>query len=402
MNLNALNNVRAWTTGVEVEHDAVAQIKNIASLPVLAGHVAVMPDVHLGKGATVGSVIPTRAAIIPAAVGVDIGCGMCAVKTSLTAEDLPDSLARLRASIESLVPVGFNAHDKPVSTYRDGLFGVALKRKGDELYDRYEKLRIMDQVGKFDHKRVWTQLGTLGGGNHFVEVCLDESNDVWIMLHSGSRNVGKTIGETAIGMARAEAVQRERHLPDRDLAWLDEGTAAFDEYVEGLRWAQDYAAHNRNLMLHAVLKAMREEFGRDIGTAEHAVNCHHNYASVEEHFGGQVWITRKGAVSARAGQLGIIPGSMGAKSYIVRGKGNADAYCSCSHGAGRRMSRGAAKRAFSLDDLRKQTEGVECRKDDSVIDEIPGAYKDIDAVMAAQSELVEVVHTLKQVMCIKG
>lgn len=402
MDLNALNNVRAWTNGVEVEYDAVAQIRNIASLPVLAGHVAVMPDVHLGKGATVGSVIPTRAAIIPAAVGVDIGCGMCAVKTSLTADDLPDSLARLRSSIESLVPVGFNAHDKPVSTHRDGLFGIALKRKGDDLYDRYERLRIMGRVGKFDHKRVWTQLGTLGGGNHFVEICLDESNDVWIMLHSGSRNVGKTIGETAIGMAREDAARRERHLPDRDLAWLDEGTESFDAYVEGLRWAQDYAAHNRNLMLHAVLKAMREAFGREIGTAEHAVNCHHNYASVEEHFGGQVWITRKGAVSARAGQLGIIPGSMGAKSYIVRGKGNAESYCSCSHGAGRRLSRSAAKRTFSLADLREQTAGVECRKDDGVLDEIPGAYKDIDAVMAAQSDLVEVVHTLKQVMCIKG
>lgn len=402
MDLNALNNVRAWTNGVEVEYDAIAQIKNIAALPVLAGHVAVMPDVHLGKGATVGSVIPTRSAVVPAAVGVDIGCGMCAVKTSLTADDLPDSLSRLRSAIESLVPVGFNAHDKPVSTHHDGLFGIALKRKGDELYDRYQALRIMDRVGKFDHQRVWTQLGTLGGGNHFVEVCLDESNDVWIMLHSGSRNVGKTIGETAIGMARDEAARRDRRLPDRDLAWLDEGTEAFDEYVVGLRWAQDYAAHNRNLMLRAVLKAMRAEFGRYIGTAEHAVNCHHNYASVEEHFGGQVWITRKGAVSARAGQLGIIPGSMGAKSYIVRGKGNAESYCSCSHGAGRRLSRNAAKRAFSLDDLREQTAGVECRKDAGVLDEIPGAYKDIDAVMAAQSDLVDVVHTLKQVMCIKG
>jgi tRNA-splicing ligase RtcB len=210
MDLNALNHVRAWTNGVEVEHDAIAQIKNIAALPVLAGHVAVMPDVHLGKGATVGSVIPTRSAVIPAAVGVDIGCGMCAVKTSLTADDLPDSLSRLRSAIESLVPVGFNAHAKPVSTHHDGRFGIALKRKGDELYDRYQALRIMDRVGKFDHQRVWTQLGTLGGGNHFVEVCLDESNDVWIMLHSGSRNVGKTIGETAIGMARDEAARRDR------------------------------------------------------------------------------------------------------------------------------------------------------------------------------------------------
>ena len=402
MDLNALTNVRAWTNGVEVEHEAIAQIKNIAALPVVAGPVAIMPDVHLGKGATVGSVIPTRGAIIPAAVGVDIGCGMCAVRTSLVANDLPDSLGKVRAAIENLVPVGFSMHDKPVNPHREGLFGVALKRKGDELYDRYERLRIMERVGKFDHKRVWTQLGTLGGGNHFIELCLDEADAVWVMLHSGSRNVGKTIGETAIGLARDEARRLERHLPDRDLAWLDEGTVLFDEYVEGLRWAQDYAAHNRNLMLHAVLKALHAQFGRDIGTAEHAVNCHHNYSSIEEHFGEQVWITRKGAVAARTGQLGIIPGSMGSRSYIVRGKGNAESYCSCSHGAGRRMSRGAAKRAFSLDDLHAQTQGVECRKDAGVLDEIPGAYKDIDAVMAAQAELVEVVHTLKQVMCVKG
>ncbi len=402
MDLNALTNVRAWVEGVEVEPDAAAQIRNIAALPIVAGPVAVMPDVHLGKGATVGSVIPTRGAIIPAAVGVDIGCGMCAVRTTLVANDLPDSLGRIRAAIESLVPVGFSAHDKPVSTFHDGLFGIALKRKGDDLHDRYTRLRIMDRVGRFDHARVWVQLGTLGGGNHFIELCLDEAGAVWIMLHSGSRNVGKTIGETAIGLARDEAHRLERKLPDRDLAWLTEGTPLFDEYVEGLRWAQDYAAHNRNLMLHAVLKALHAEFGRAIGTAEHAVNCHHNYSSIEEHAGEQVWITRKGAVAARAGQLGIIPGSMGARSFIVRGKGNAASYCSCSHGAGRRMSRNAAKRAFSLDDLHAQTQGVECRKDAGVLDEIPGAYKDIDAVMAAQADLVEVVHTLKQVMCIKG
>jgi len=402
MNLNAIKNVRAWTQGVEVEPDAVAQIANLAALPVVAGHVAIMPDVHLGKGATVGSVIPTRSAIIPAAVGVDIGCGMCAVRTALTADELPDSLAAIRAAIESLVPVGFAAHDQPVGTHRDGLFGSALKRRGAELHERYGRLRIMDRIGKFDHARVWKQLGTLGGGNHFIELCLDESERVWIMLHSGSRNVGKTIGETAIDLARREAQRLERHLPDRDLAWLDEGSAPFDEYVEGLRWAQDYAALNRDSMLHAVLKALRAQFGREIGVAASAVNCHHNYSSVEEHFGQKLWITRKGAVSARAGELGIIPGSMGARSYIVRGKGNADSYCSCSHGAGRRMSRGAAKRAYSLADLRAQTDGVECRKDAGVLDEIPGAYKDIDAVMAAQADLVEVVHRLKQVLCIKG
>ena len=402
MDLNAVKNVRAWTNGVEVEHEAIAQIRNIAALPVVAGPVAIMPDVHVGKGATVGSVIPTRGAIIPAAVGVDIGCGMCAVRTSLVANHLPDSLGKIRSAIESLVPVGFSMHAKPVNTHPESLFGAALAHKGDELHGRYDRLRIMERVGKFDHKRVWTQLGTLGGGNHFIELCLDEAEAVWVMLHSGSRYVGKTIGETAIGLARDEARRLERKLPDRDLAWLDEGTALFDEYVEGLRWAQDYAAHNRNLMLHAVLKALQEEFGGDIGTAEHAVNCHHNYSSIEEHFGEQVWITRKGAVAARAGQLGIIPGSMGARSFIVRGKGNAESYCSCSHGAGRRMSRTAARREFSVKDLRAQTEGVECRKDQGVLDEIPGAYKDIDAVMAAQAELVEVVHSLKQVMCVKG
>jgi tRNA-splicing ligase RtcB len=327
---------------------------------------------------------------------------MCAVRTSLVANDLPDSLGRLRSAIESLVPVGTSMHARPVDTQRDGPFGVALKGNGDALHVRYERLRIMERIGKFDHKRVWTQLGTLGGGNHFIEICLDEADAVWIMLHSGSRNVGNRIGQTAIGLAREEARRLERKLPDRDLAWLDEGTALFDEYVEGLRWAQDYAAHNRSLMLHAVLKALHEQFGRAIGTAEHAVNCHHNYSSIEEHFGEQVWITRKGAVAARAGQLGIIPGSMGTRSYIVAGRGNAESYCSCSHGAGRRMSRGAAKRAFSVQDLRAQTQGVECRKDSGVLDEIPGAYKDIDAVMAAQADLVEVVHTLKQVMCVKG
>ena len=402
MDLNALQNVRAWTEGVEVEFDAIQQIKNIAGLPIVAGHVAIMPEVHLGKGATVGSVIPTRSAVIPASVGVDIGCGMAAVRTSLKAGDLPDSLGGLRSAIEHRVPVGFSMHARPVSTHGDGLIGIVLKRHNEELYRRYDELRILKRVGKYDHRRVWLQIGTLGGGNHFIELCLDEEDRVWVMLHSGSRNVGKTIGETAISMAREIALKLDRHLPDRDLAWLDEGTVAFDEYIEGLRWAQDYATHNRALMMHSVLKVLASEFGRDVATDEEAVNCHHNYASLEEHLGEEMWVTRKGAVSARAGELGIIPGSMGARSFIVRGKGNADSYCSCSHGAGRRMLRGAAKRTYSLDDLHAQTAGVECRKDLGVLDEIPGAYKDIDTVMAAQADLVEVVRTLKQVMCIKG
>jgi len=397
-----MKNVKMWADGVPVEHEALNQVRNIASLPVVAGHIALMPDVHLGKGATVGSVIPTQGAIIPAAVGVDIGCGMVAVKTTLTAADLPDSLGRIRSAIEALIPVGFNAHGKPLNTTREGLTGIALKRKSDALYDRFDSLRIMERVGRFDVPRVWNQLGTLGGGNHFIEVCLDEAQDVWVMLHSGSRNVGKTIGETAIGMARERAVKEQVHLPDRDLAWLDEGSSEFSLYVEGLLWAQDYAALNRDLMLHNVMKALSAELGRDIGSTEQAVNCHHNYAQRETHFGSEVWITRKGAVSARAGELGIIPGSMGAKSYIVRGKGNAESYSSCSHGAGRKMSRSAAKRAFTLADLAAQTAGVECRKDHAVIDEIPGAYKDIDQVMEAQKDLVSIEHTLKQVLCIKG
>jgi tRNA-splicing ligase RtcB (3'-phosphate/5'-hydroxy nucleic acid ligase) len=400
--MSKIDNLKSWTSGVEVEWEAVQQLRNIAALPILAGHVAVMPDVHLGKGATVGSVIATNAAIIPSAVGVDIGCGMAAVRTSIAANELPDSLKTLRSRIEQRVPVGFASHDAAVNPIRDGVRGVQLAQAGKALYDRFGQLRILDVIRQYDSSRIFQQLGTLGGGNHFIELCLDESNVVWVMLHSGSRNIGKTIGETAISMAREIAERKERQLRDRDLAWLDEGSVEFEMYIEGLRWAQDYAAHNRALMLHAVLSALHEEFGREIGTFANAVQCHHNYASIEEHFGRQVWVTRKGAVSARSGELGIIPGSMGAKSFIVRGKGNADSYCSCSHGAGRRLSRAAAKRTYTLADLEQQTAGVECRKDGGVLDEIPGAYKNIDAVMAAQAELVDMVHTLQQVMCIKG
>jgi tRNA-splicing ligase RtcB len=325
---------------------------------------------------------------------------MVAVQLDLKASDLPDGLSLVRAQIERDVPVGFDMHRRSVS--EQGLHNERLSAAIADLYERFDALAIRLRLGKIDERRVWQQVGTLGGGNHFIELCLDESQSVWVMLHSGSRNIGNMIGKCAIGMAREIALQEDRALPDRDLAWLSEGTVEFDEYVNGLRWAQDYAATNREVMLTLVLAALAKAMQRDIAPLMAAVNCHHNYASVEEHFGQQVWITRKGAVSARAGELGIIPGSMGARSFIVRGKGNADAYCSCSHGAGRRMSRNAAKRVFSLDDLLVQTQGVECRKDSGVIDEIPGAYKDIDAVMAAQADLVEVVHTLKQVMCVKG
>lgn len=400
--MELMKNVQGWTEGVEVDHQALSQIRNIAGLPIVAGHVAIMPDVHLGKGATVGSVIPTRGAIIPAAVGVDIGCGMCAVRTDMTANDLPASLAAVRSAIEALVPVGFAAHDKEVNPTHEAAHGKVLKQRMDALFVRFEKLSILQVLGSLDARRIWKQIGTLGGGNHFIELCLDETGAVWVMLHSGSRNIGKTIGEAAVGMAREACVTAGVGLPDRDLAWLNEGTPEFHQYVEALQWAQDYAALNRDLMLFRVMRALRETLGREIGSTKEAINCHHNYATVEEHFGAKVWITRKGAVSAREGQLGIIPGSMGAKSYIVRGKGNPLAYCSCSHGAGRRHSRGAAKRLFDLDALAAQTAGVECRKDEGVLDEIPGAYKDIDAVMAAQADLVSVEHTLKQVMCVKG
>ena len=397
-----MRNVRMWTEGVPVEPEALAQIANVASLPILGGHVAVMPDVHLGKGATVGSVIPTRGAIVPAAVGVDIGCGMMAVRTTLGASDLPDSLGEIRARIERDVPVGFNHHRQPVDVAGERFSGVAIARRMKALHRRYESLAIMDRVKKFDHARVWKQCGTLGGGNHFIELCLDESDRVWVMLHSGSRNVGNTIGEVAISMARRLAERADARLPDRDLAWLDEGTREFDEYVTALGWAQDYAALNRDTMMHLVLAALERFFPAPIAIAESAVNCHHNYAAVESHYGESLWITRKGAVSAREGQLGIIPGSMGTRSYIVRGKGCAGSYHSCSHGAGRRMSRNEARRRFSREDLERQTAGVECRKDAGVLDELPAAYKDLDAVMAAQAELVEVVHTLKQVLCVKG
>lgn len=400
--MELMKNVQAWTQGLEIEYEALRQIRNLSGLPILAGHVAVMPDVHFGKGATVGSVIPTLGAIIPAAVGVDIGCGMCAVRTDLVAGDLPDSLAPIRAAIEAAVPVGFAIHGRELNPTHEGPHGRVLRDRMEALFQRFEGLGILGVLGKLDARRVWKQLGTLGGGNHFIEICLDEAGAVWVMLHSGSRFIGKTIGEAAIGMARESAHRAGIALPDRDLAWLSEGTVEFDQYVEALRWAQDYAALNRDLMLFRVMNVLREAFGRPVGSTQEAINCHHNYASIEEHLGRAVWVTRKGAVSAREGQLGIIPGSMGAKSFIVRGKGHAASYCSCSHGAGRRMSRGAAKRFFDLAALAAQTEGVECRKDAGVIDEIPGAYKDIDTVMAAQAELVGIEHTLKQVLCVKG
>lgn len=396
------DNVRFWTGSMSVEDAAVKQLQNIANLPILAGSIAVMPDVHLGKGATVGSVIPTLSAVIPSSVGVDLGCGLVAVQTQLTAADLPDSLSAMRTAIEKAVPVGFAYHPTPLNIDNQSPAATELQYRYNTLMAEFPNLSLFTGLGQFDAKRMTQQVGTLGGGNHFIEVCLDESQQVWLMLHSGSRNVGKTIGEAAMEAAKQHVASLDITLADKDLAWLSDGTVAFAQYTQALSWAQDYARLNRDVMLHLVIQAVEKTLGRSLGITAEAVNCHHNYLSKEEFGGKSVWITRKGAVSARQGQLGVIPGSMGAKSFIVCGKGHEAAYCSCSHGAGRKMSRSAAKRYFTAEDVAEQTAGVECRKDADVIDEIPAAYKDIDEVMAAQSELVDIKHTLKQVLCVKG
>lgn len=384
--------IKAWIKGVPVEDSARRQLENIARLPFVYRHVAVMPDVHLGKGATVGSVIATRAAIVPAAVGVDIGCGMAAAMTNITASRLPDSLGAVRSAIESVVPVGMASHGQ-VTRRADKTWYGTLKTRWESIDAKHPKIST--------GKSAALQIGTLGGGNHFIELCLDEADRVWVMLHSGSRNVGNRIGGYFIEKAKEQIAQTDIRLADKDLAWLDEHTPLFNDYVEAVGWAQDYARANREAMMDAVLAILREHWP-DLEVGEVAVNCHHNYVQREEHFGEKVWLTRKGAVRAGAGELGIIPGSMGAKSFIVRGKGNAESFESCSHGAGRAMSRADAKRRFTVEDHVNATAGVECRKDHGVIDETPMAYKDIDAVMAAQSDLVDIVHTLRQVVCVKG
>ncbi len=394
--------IKAWVHGVPIDESARAQLVNAARMPFIHHHVAVMPDVHAGIGATVGSVIPTLQAIIPAAVGVDIGCGMCAVRTSLQASDLPVSLRAVRERIESAVPHGRTDHGgaNDRGGWHDLPPRVAQLWK-DDLAPGYAgilaKHRRLDRGNSVNH------LGTLGTGNHFIEVCLDESSQVWFMLHSGSRGVGNRFGEYFISMAREDCRAAGVDLPDRDLAYFREGTSHFEDYIEAVSWAQTYARINRQVMLESVIAAVAAAPGiKPFSCTQEAVNCHHNYVAREEHFGASCWVTRKGAVRAGLGDLGIIPGSMGARSYIVRGKGSADSFHSCSHGAGRVMSRTKAKRMFSLEDHARATDGVECRKDADVLDETPMAYKDIDAVMAAQQDLVEIVHTLKQVVCVKG
>ena len=391
--------VKMWTRGVPVEEQAKGQLLNTASMPFIFKHLAVMPDVHYGKGSTVGSVIPTKGAIIPAAVGVDIGCGMMAWQLTLSAKDLPDSLAAIRSDIERAVPHGFVSDQG--RTLKGGwkTAPAAISTRWRKLESRYNA--ILEKHPKISHKRPVHQLGSLGTGNHFIELCLDESDAVWVMLHSGSRGPGNQIGQYFIELAREDMRTHFINLPDRDLAYLVEGTDHFGDYWEALTWAQDYAWENRQAMMDSVLRVLREHLP-PFQIGEQAVNCHHNYTARETHFGEEVLITRKGAVHAAEGVMGIIPGSMGAKSFIVRGKGNVDSFCSCSHGAGRAMSRTAAKKQFTLEDHARDTAGIECRKDAAVIDETPRAYKDIEAVMAAQSDLVEIVHTLRQVVCVKG
>lgn len=382
--------VKIWTD--EIEDEALQQAKNLARLPFIHHNgVALMPDVHAGIGSTVGSVIATEKAVIPAAVGVDIGCGMNAVRLSLKASDLPDSLTTIRHQIERDVPLGAGGAHRRDTTLDENWLRVR------SIGDVPEQVELIAPI-----KKAASQLGTLGSGNHFIEICIDENDDVWIMLHSGSRGVGNMIGRHFIEKAKLEMERWHIHLPDQDLAYLPEGSEHFDDYIQAVSWAQNYAFKNREIMMEVVIAAMQRHIEKAFVITQEAINCHHNYVERENHFGQNLWITRKGAIRAREGDLGIIPGSMGQRSYIVCGKGHHPAYCSCSHGAGRVMSRTEARKRFTLDDLKAQTSGVECRKDDAVLDEIPGAYKNIDEVMENQKDLVDVLHVLKQVMCVKG
>jgi tRNA-splicing ligase RtcB len=385
--------VKIWTT--DVDEASRQQLANIASLPFIHHHVVAMADVHLGIGATIGSVIATHQAIVPAAVGVDIGCGMVACRLSLNARQLDEkALRKVFEQISRDVPVGKAQHEDAKA-----LVNVArpFEPRLKMMTERHPQL--LKAFGKFSK---WVnQLGTLGGGNHFIEVCLDEADQVWVMLHSGSRGIGNALATYFIELARKDMERQQVQLPDRDLAYFREGSAHFADYVAAVHWAQEYAFANRECMMDLVLAGLKRHLPAFAVTSE-VVNCHHNYVAREHHYGADVWVTRKGAIRARAGDLGIIPGSMGARSYVVRGKGNPESFDSSAHGAGRRMSRNAAARSFTEADLRRQTEGVVCRKDKGVIDETPGAYKDIDAVMENQRDLTEILHTLKQVVCVKG
>lgn len=400
-----LFDIKVWNKDVPMESGVFDQVRNLAKVNGVQA-VSLMPDAHVGRGSTVGSVIVTKDVIIPATVGVDIGCGMNAIRLSLKADQLPDSLGELRHEIEKMIPVGFDQHTDQRTGIKDRqmtrqMIRAYMKQMDNGLNNIVGKHPDLNKMTKDLYKKAFEQVGTLGGGNHFVELCIDENQDVWIMLHSGSRGIGNVIGRYFIEKAKEEMIRLDARVPEKDLSYLSVGTGLYNDYVESVDWAQGYAANNRRAMMELVLIALKRHLP-EFEITQEAINCHHNYISKEVHMDEEVYVTRKGAVSAQAGELGIIPGSMGAKSYIVRGKGSADAFCSCSHGAGRVMSRGAAKRAITLEDHVAATEGVECRKDRGVLDESPAAYKDIDAVMSSQTDLVEVVHQLKQVLCVKG
>jgi tRNA-splicing ligase RtcB len=388
--------IKAWTN--DIEDEALKQAINIASLPFIHHNgVALMPDVHAGKGSTIGTVIATQHAIIPAAVGVDLGCGMNAVRLSLKASDLPTNLKDIRLGIEKAVPAGNKQHSfsKDIeSVYMKNISYLEL----DSFLQKFPKIGSSDRL----HDKSMYQLGTLGSGNHFIELCLDESQDVWIMLHSGSRGIGNVLASFFIERAKKNMERWFIKLPDNDLAYIPEDTEEFKDYITVVNWAQKYAFKNREIMMDAVIAVLKHHIQKPFKITKEAINCHHNYVVKENHFGENLWITRKGAIRAREGDLGIIPGSMGQRSYIVRGKGDKESYCSCSHGAGRKMSRTKARNTFTTDDLIAQTQGVECLKTEAILDEIPSAYKDIEEVMELQTSLVDVVHTLKQVLCIKG
>lgn len=394
--------IKSWTRGVVFEDQARQQLINLSKLPFVYKWIAAMPDVHLGKGATIGSVVPTVGAIIPAAVGVDIGCGMMAVKTEISADQLPDNLFQVRHAIEKAIPHGRSKRCRKgkfdIGSWNEIPEDIAYGWKQLEAPFKVltEKHAVLKNTNNLHH------LGTLGTGNHFIEVCLDENNAVWVMLHSGSRGVGNRIGTHFIELAKKEMERWHIHLPDRDLAYLPEGSEHYADYIEAVEWAQQFARINREMMMKKVLEAISTSLKLNFNSRIEAVNCHHNYVNREWHYGQQIMLTRKGAVSAGLGELGIIPGSMGAKSFIVRGLGNEESFHSCSHGAGRVMSRTAAKKQVSLEQHIAATKGVECRKDSSVIDETPAAYKPIEQVMQAQSDLVEIIYTLKQVVCVKG
>lgn len=393
--------IKAWTKGVDLDEKAAGQLRNVASMPFIYKWVAAMPDAHWGMGATVGSVIATKGAIIPAAVGVDLGCGMVASRTNLTASDLPDNLHGVRTAIETAIPHGRTENGRGNDKGGWGTrFPEPVAHAWSTLKDGFDA--IVAKHPKIDGANHVAHLGTLGTGNHFIEICLDTEQNVWIMLHSGSRGVGNRIGSYFIEKAKQDMRRWFINLPDEDLAYIPEGSEFFGDYWRAVKWAQEFAALNRSTMLRAVYVALEGELARPVSETTEVVNCHHNYIAKEHHYDSNVYVTRKGAVRAQVGDMGIIPGSMGAKSFIVRGKGNPESFNSCSHGAGRVMSRGQAKREITMEEHAKAVAGVECRIDADVIDESPRAYKDIDAVMAAQSDLVEIVHTLKQVVCVKG